>query len=238
MRVLLRLQVGRRIRLDDPRQSQRPPQSAKRPASHQLAEEHNGREQPTAPNPSVMLRCDPGVSRRAEPAGVMLRLMRLRAAWVVLIPLLVSCGSSDAGRAASVDDPAQPPSASAATPTPPASDRKYVPGIWAVQNVSADRASVTARAYGIAGGCSGPGRGTVVETPDGLRVQIEIEVPADDGTPCFASLPMVPVTVGLPRPLQPGEQLRGECVPEDGTTEGQQCEIVRRFASLPPPTGG
>lgn len=113
-----------------------------------------------------------------------------------------------------------------------------MPAIWAVQSVSPDRASVTVRAYGIAGGCTGPGRGAASETSEGLRLDVEIEVPANDNEPCFASLPMVPVTVSLPRLLQPGEQVLGECVPNDGTPAGEKCETVRRFASAPPPTGG
>lgn len=108
---------------------------------------------------------------------------------------------------------------------------------WAVQEISPDRRSVTVRAHGIAAGCTGPGRATAKETPDGIRLRVQVDVPADPGTPCGASLPMVKVTVDLPRPLGQGETVLGECVPDEQTPEGKQCQQVRAFASLPPPSG-
>jgi hypothetical protein len=117
-------------------------------------------------------------------------------------------------------------------------EREWADAPWAVQFVSADRTAVTVRVYGIAAGCTGPGRGTAEETPDGIRLNVQVEVPVDDNTPCAMSLPMIEVNVELPRPLRPGETVLGECVPDERTVEGRQCQDVRQFASLPAPGGG
>jgi hypothetical protein len=117
-------------------------------------------------------------------------------------------------------------------------ERVWEEAPWAVQQISQDRRTVTVRAYGIAAGCTGPGRGTAQETPDGIRLRVQVDVPADQNTTCAASLPMVEVTAELPRPLAQDEPLLGECVPDDQTVEGRQCQTVRSFVTLPPPGGG
>jgi hypothetical protein len=114
-------------------------------------------------------------------------------------------------------------------------ERRWADAPWAVQSVSEDRTSVTVRAYGLAAGCTGPGRGAAEETPDGIRLRVQVDIPADENRACAASVPMVPVTVELPRALRPGETVLGECIADDRTAEGRQCQDVRSFVSAPTP---
>jgi hypothetical protein len=113
---------------------------------------------------------------------------------------------------------------------------RWVPGVWAVEEYGPDRASVTVRAYGPAGSCTGPGRGSASETAEGIAVAVEVAVPTDD-SPCGLSLPMPQVTIELPRPLQDGEAVSGECSPDLATDIGRQCERVRAFVAQGPPDG-
>lgn len=127
---------------------------------------------------------------------------------------------------AAYDGPALPP------PVPPGPPQQAAPGArrqvevpWAVDAVSADRRTVTVVAHAAAGGCTRPGSTFLVEDPDGLRLVVQVDVPVSPD-PCPPAEPLR-LDVELPRPLAAGEQVLGQCVPDDATAPGQTCRTLR-----------
>jgi uncharacterized protein (DUF362 family) len=99
--------------------------------------------------------------------------------------------------------------------------------------VGDDRRTLTVVVAGVLG-CSTPGGATATDTEGGIVVATTISAIATE-QPCPALLPMYPMTVELPRALRDGEQVLGECVPNETSPEGRQCASTHAFAKLPPP---
>lgn len=118
--------------------------------------------------------------------------------------------------------------------TAPPPGRKYTPAPFAVGTISPDRRSITVHVAGVAAGCTGQAYGRAVETPAGVEAQTVIDVPLDDSAGCRANLPVLAVTIPLPRPLAADETVLGQCEPNEATPEGRQCSAVSSFS---PPTG-
>jgi hypothetical protein len=160
-------------------------------------------------------------------------MRRLAVFLLIAAVLMTGCGASeDRASGAQVRDLA--PSASPSASITAEAGRELIPAPFAVKTVSEDRRSVDIIAAGAAG-CSEPAYAHATETPNGLLVEAFISAPIEDDQPCPALLQNFPKTATFPRALAQGENVLGECVPDEATSEGRQCMNVQAFAKLPPP---
>jgi hypothetical protein len=108
-------------------------------------------------------------------------------------------------------------------PVPGARGAVQVP--WAVAGISRDRRSVDVVAHASAGGCTRPSGTQALDTPEGMRLVVHVDVPLNPD-PCPPADDPIRYTIDLPRALAPGEQVLGECV-VDGTDDGVVCAELR-----------
>lgn len=114
---------------------------------------------------------------------------------------------------------------------PSAATGKEVAAPFVVTNISSGRDQVDVAALSEAGlSCTESSRGTAVEAPDSILVEVFVTVPSDPQTECTANSLIVNETISLPRPLGPDEEVTGECL------TGRLCEELRDTVANPMPS--
>ena len=120
--------------------------------------------------------------------------------------------------------------------------RQVVETPFAVAPVGEDRSRIVLHAAGLAGSCTEDAAAQVQETATGLEVKVTVSVPAASadertagGTPklCSSNVPVIRLSVALPRPLAPAEEVEGSCEPSVGSREGELCRQMIESTLLP-----